>query len=262
MRRIGRYRPFKKTPLKKVFKAIEEGGVYRFVYKDDILPKEWISIRVQHAGLSEVMDKVLENTGLTYHKLTDNLVVIIRDDGADVVKGLQAVKIGGKVTSEKREPLYMGDGRGHFIRSRGALPSMRVSKGYVRVADVNGDGVPDLFVGGRAIPGLYPLTPASYLLINDGHGHFTDRTADLAPALGKIGMVTDAVWADMNGDGLQDLVVAGEWMPISVFVRTPHGLVDRTKDYFDRSYSGWWNKLWAGDLNGDGKPDLVAGIWD
>src|SRR5882762_1948929 len=95
-----------KTQLKKVFKAIEEGGFYRFVYKDDILPKEQgISIRVQHADLADVMAKVLENTGLTYHKLSDNLVVITRVDGGDIARTLQAVRISGKVTGVMGEPL-------------------------------------------------------------------------------------------------------------------------------------------------------------
>jgi hypothetical protein len=155
--------------------------------------------------------------------------------------------------------LYLGDGRGQFTRSRDALPSMRVSKGCVRVTDLNGDGKPDLFVGGRAIPGLYPLTPASYLLINDGKGHYTSQAAVMAPGLEKIGMVTDAAWVDLNRDGLQDLVVVGEWMPITVFIRHNKGLENRTRDYFDQEYSGWWNKLWVGDINGDGMPDLVAG---
>ncbi|MDO6431777.1 TonB-dependent receptor [Flavitalea sp. BT771] len=95
-----------KTQLKKVFKAIEEGGFYRFVYKDEILPKEQgISIRVQHAELAAVMDKVLENTGLTYHKLSENLVVITRADAGESIRALQAVKITGKVTNDKGEAL-------------------------------------------------------------------------------------------------------------------------------------------------------------
>jgi len=156
--------------------------------------------------------------------------------------------------------LYLGDGRGHFTRSReGTLPSMRVSKSCVRVADINGDGRPDVFVGGRMIPGLYPVTPVSYLLINDGKGHYINKIAALAPGLEKIGMVTDAAWADMNGDGVQDLVVAGEWMPVTVFIGGKGRWENRTGDYFDQPCSGWWNKLWIGDLNGDGKPDIVAG---
>jgi len=95
-----------KTQLKKVFKAIEQGGFYRFVYKDEILPKEQgISIRVQHAELAAVMDKVLENTGLTYHKLSESLVVITRADATESVRALQAVKITGKVTNDKGEAL-------------------------------------------------------------------------------------------------------------------------------------------------------------
>ena len=95
-----------RMPLKKVFKAIEQGGYYRFVYKDDILPKEQgISIRVQHAELAYVMNKVLENTGLTYHKLSDNLVVITRANLEGASPVLQAVRITGKVTSLMGEPL-------------------------------------------------------------------------------------------------------------------------------------------------------------
>ena len=102
--------------------------------------------------------------------------------------------------------LYLNDGKGNFTRSPGALPALRVSKSCVRAADVNGDGHADLFVGGRVVPGRYPETPPSYLLINDGRGHFADRTADLAPLLQKIGMVTDAAWADLDGNGPPELV--------------------------------------------------------
>jgi hypothetical protein len=155
--------------------------------------------------------------------------------------------------------LYLGDGKGHFTRSRDALPAMRVSKSCVRAADINGDGYTDLFVGGRVIPGQYPGTPSSYLLVNDGKGHFTDQAASLAPGLAKAGMVTDAAWVDMNGDGIQDLIIAGEWMPITIYINQKGKLANRTGDYFDKEYSGWWNRLWVGDLDGDGKPDLIAG---
>ncbi len=158
-----------------------------------------------------------------------------------------------------QDRLYLNDGKGHFTKAADALPVMHVSKSCARVADINGDGKPDLFVGGRVIPGRYPQTPQSYLLINDGKGHFTDQAAALAPALQKIGMVTDAAWLDMNGDGKKDLVVTGEWMPVSVFINQNGKLENKTKDYFEKEYSGWWNKITVGDFNGDGKPDLVIG---
>ena len=158
-----------------------------------------------------------------------------------------------------QDRLYLNDGKGNFTKQTHALPVMKTSTSCVRAADVNGDGFPDLFVGGRVIPGRYPEVPTSYLLVNDGKGQFTDRTTDLAPALQKIGMVTDAAWLDLNGDDKKDMIVTGEWMPVSAFVNVDGKLENKTKDYFDQEYSGWWNKILVEDLNGDGKPDLVVG---
>ncbi|MBD2753837.1 VCBS repeat-containing protein [Spirosoma sp. BT704] len=158
-----------------------------------------------------------------------------------------------------QDRLYLNDGKGNFTKSSDALPAMRTSKSCVRVNDVNGDGKPDLFVGGRVIPGRYPETPQSYLLINDGKGKFTDQTAKYAPTLARIGMVTDAAWVDLNADKKAELVIVGEWMPVTVLGWNGNQMVDQTKTYFEKEYRGWWNKLLVDDLNGDGRPDLVVG---
>jgi len=158
-----------------------------------------------------------------------------------------------------QDELLLGDGKGNFRRSENALPKMLVSKSCVRVADINGDGYPDLFVGGRVIPGRYPETPVSYILINDGKGHFSDQTANICPALVKPGMVTDAAWIDLDGNKQPDLVVVGEWMPVRIFTNEHGRLKEATKQYLGKSYSGWWNCLTVGDFNNDGHPDFIVG---
>jgi hypothetical protein len=157
-----------------------------------------------------------------------------------------------------QDRLYINDGRGNFTKSHGSLPRMLSSKSCVRAADINGDGYPDLFVGGKVIPGRYPEVPESYILINNGHGQFTDETAKWNDKLKYIGMVSDAVWVDINLDKKPDLVIVGEWMPVTILINRGT-LVDETSSYFEKNYSGWWNCIRSGDFNHDGHPDLIAG---
>jgi len=158
-----------------------------------------------------------------------------------------------------QDRLYINDGRGNFQKAPDRLPIMLTSSATVAVDDINGDGHADLFVGSRVIPGRYPEIPASYILINDGKGTFSDQTASLAPDLRHIGLVTDVAWVDLNEDGKNELVVVGEWIPISVWNNENGQLSNVTDQYFDRPYTGWWNTLLVEDLNSDGKPDLLVG---
>ncbi|WP_162051912.1 VCBS repeat-containing protein [Pontibacter pamirensis] len=158
-----------------------------------------------------------------------------------------------------QDRLYLNDGKGNFTKTTDALPKMLTSTSSARSADINGDGHQDLFVGGRVIPGRYPELPRSYVLLNDGTGRFKDATASVAPALQQIGMVSDAAWHDLDGDNKAELILVGEWMPVSVFKNTNGKLSNATDTYFSKNYSGWWNKLLIEDFNQDGKPDLMVG---
>ena len=148
--------------------------------------------------------------------------------------------------------LYLGDGHGTFRKASGSLPPVFTSG--ERVA-VSGDLV---FVGGRAVPGRYGVDPLSVLLRRGAGGRFTDMTAEVAPELAHIGMVTDAVWVDVDGDHRDDLVVVGEWMPITVFHNTGTRLERVATRGLEHS-SGWWNRIIAADFTGDGRGDFVIG---
>jgi hypothetical protein len=158
-----------------------------------------------------------------------------------------------------QDRLYINRGAGRFVRDTSALPVMLTSTATVRAADFNGDGKLDLFVGGRLTPRQYPYPARSYLLRNDG-GHFTDVTEQMAPELVRPGgMITDAVWMDVDGDKRVDLVTAGEWMPIQFFHNGGATFTNVTASTKLPSMRGWWSSLAVGDFDGDGRPDLVAG---
>ena len=157
-----------------------------------------------------------------------------------------------------QDRLYLNDGKNNFIRSNG-LPKIEGSKSCVSVQDVNADGSPDLFVGARVIPGRYPEPAKSYILINDGKGNFSDQTGNICPDLTRPGMITDAAWIDLDLDKQNELVIVGEWMPVTVLKIEKGKLINVSNQYFDKNYSGWWNKISVGDFNGDQKPDLVIG---
>ena len=159
-----------------------------------------------------------------------------------------------------QDRLYINRGNGKFVKADGALPAMLTSTATVRAADFDGDGRLDLFVGGRLSPRNYPYPARSYILRNDGAGHFIDVTAQVAPDLvNPGGMITDALWIDFDGDGRVDLVTAGEWMPLQFYHNDGGRLRNVTASTHLPPMRGWWYSLAVGDFDHDGRPDIVAG---
>jgi len=153
--------------------------------------------------------------------------------------------------------LYVNDGLGHFTRS-GGLPDLFITGSCVSSSDYDKDGDIDLFIGARTIPWKYGIKPDGYLLQNDGKGIFRDVTGQQAPQLRQIGFVKDAIWVDIDGDKDDDLVIAGEWMPITILINS-QGNFKIIEGSGLESGIGWWNCVTSFDFDLDGDMDLVAG---
>jgi hypothetical protein len=158
-----------------------------------------------------------------------------------------------------QDRIFINDGKGHFIENSSILPAFAKSGSCVKAVDFDHDGDLDLFVGNRVEPGFYPKPVSSYLLRNEfPRLKFTDVTSQLAPELNQIGLISDALWSDTDNDGWQDLILAGEWMPIRIF-KNEKGKLKSIQSSGIQHKSGWWNSLAAGDFDNDGDMDYVAG---
>ncbi|WP_153799960.1 VCBS repeat-containing protein [Foetidibacter luteolus] len=161
-----------------------------------------------------------------------------------------------------QDHLFLNNGKGVFVLDSAALPANLTSKSCVKAADFDNDGDLDIFVGGRVLPGKYPQAVSSFIYRNDsknGVVKFTDVTADVAKGLTNIGMVCDALFTDFDNDGHLDLIVAGEWMPITFLRNTKGKFENVTEQSGIGNEQGWWNSITGGDFDNDGDIDYIAG---
>jgi len=162
-------------------------------------------------------------------------------------------------TESTEDRLYLNDGKGNFTKATNFL-KLTGNKSVAIAADLDHDGDLDLFIGGRVVANSYGTIPNSYLLINDGKGHFSKAPESFAPSLQHIGMVTDAVWNDYDHDGYLDLILVGHWMPITIFKNIQGKKLENvTTSLHLENTTGLWNTLQVADLNEDGWDDFLLG---
>jgi len=181
------------------------------------------------------------------------------DNDIYIVSGGNEFNYDSKMLQDR---LYINDGKGNFTKTSNALPEMLTSGSRVYSFDYDKDGDLDLFVGGRLVPGNYPLPTNSYILENvstKGNPRFKNVTKQVAPGLENIGMVTSASLTDYNKDGWIDLVLAGEWMPITVFKNNNGKFKNITKKLNLEDTTGWWFSIKSGDFDKDGDMDFIVG---
>lgn len=163
-------------------------------------------------------------------------------------------------SSAMLDHLFLNDGTGHFTEAAGALPATgSFSTSVAKPFDFDHDGDWDLILGERFEPFVYGLGGRAYLLENDGKGNFKDVTEAKAPALKNMGMVTDAEVADLDGDGWQDVILVGDWMPVVAMKNTGGQLTLWPSDLGLEGTEGWWHDIETGDFNRDGVTDFVVG---
>lgn len=192
-------------------------------------------------------------------KISEDMGVLLFDADNDGDQDLYCVSGSSEFKRDKancQHRLYRNSGKGKFELDANALPELTTSGSCVVANDFDRDGDLDLFVGGRVVPLRYPETPESYLLINNGSGQFENKASSFSPTLGSQGMVTSAIWSDVNNDDWTDLVVVGEWMPVTFFIN------EKGKSFSSftlENSSGWWNSISGGDFDNDGDIDYIAG---
>jgi ASPIC and UnbV./FG-GAP repeat. len=199
-----------------------------------------------------------EQPGLNLDSMFEDVSACLADVNNDGAVDLVIASGGNEYYGKDAhlEPrVYLNDGKANFTRLPNAFQNLYLTASSVTAHDFNNDGHIDLFIGGRAMPWDYGQTPRSYLLQNDGKGHFSDVTAARAKELALAGFVTQALWFDLDKDGDQDLICSLEWGGIDAYINT-NGQFEK-KSLTGKK--GWWNFILPYDFDNDGDIDLLAG---
>ena len=213
------------------------------------------SVYIQNENSFEKID----NDIWTKHKALEDIDALFFDSDNDGDLDIYVVSGGNEFmpnSSTYLDRLYINDGNGNFTFRRELLPSNFESGSVVKAFDFDNDGDLDLFVGSRMKPWNYPEPASSYLLVNE-NGKFSNYNTD---QFTDLGLVTDAEWFDFDNDGDSDIVVVGEWMPITVFKNQDGNFIkEEINTNLGCSSTGWWYSIEVGDLNNDKLPDLIVG---
>jgi hypothetical protein len=216
-------------------------------------------------GDGRFIQKSLLPDNISLRKSWDDTGILLID--ADRDGDLDLFIASGGYENQSKSPLYedhfyVNDGKGNFSETPGVIPSNTTSKFCVRAADIDKDGDLDLFIAGRVDPWNYPKPVSSFIYRNDskpGHIKFTDITPDAAKDLLNIGLVCDALFTDFDNDGWPDLILAGEWMPVTMFKNVSGIFKNITNITGTGNQTGWWNSISAGDFDNDGDIDYIVG---
>jgi len=204
----------------------------------------------------------VKNPMIDFFVEQEDMAALFFEFNGDGLPDLYVIAGGGEYkpgTPYLQDRLYVNQGAGQFAMAKRETPRIMDSGGALAAADFDRDGDLDWFVGARLVPGAYPTTPKSHLVRNEAGKATKVVTDDVAPGLATVGMVTSALWSDVDADGWPDLVLATEWGAVRLWKNEGGRLVDRTRMSGLATITGWWNSVASGDFNGDGFIDFVAG---